>query len=103
MGGPDGKQQPGFADPLLGEPVGETIGRDNIDGLEVSAKREKRPTGVSRAQYLESMPGENTANFMVDAGIKRRARLRWLAIACLLLIGAAGAAIWVFGGSPPPG
>ncbi len=81
---------------LLGEPVGERVGesmsRDEVDGLEFSAKQRHRPKGMSRAQYLDSSPGEDTQTLLVMAGLDRftmRAKALTI-IAFGLVLGAVG-------------
>lgn len=77
---------------LLGVPVGESMSRDDVDGLEFSAKQHKRPKGMSRARYFDSGPGKETQTLMAMAGVDRyRPRTKALFIVALgLLLGAVG-------------
>lgn len=84
---------------LVGNPVDETgFSRSSVDGLSCSTAREKRPKGMSRADYIDARPGRNTLMFVDNAGIRRHARRKtWIFLVSVAAVAVVGALLMLNG------
>ncbi|MEM6559086.1 MAG: hypothetical protein AAF605_04800 [Myxococcota bacterium] len=70
---------------LVGKPVEDAgMARADIDGLDFSTARSKRPEGLSREEYIRSRPGRHTMLDLENAGIEKRRTTRNLLMALVL-------------------
>ncbi|OGQ82421.1 MAG: hypothetical protein A2289_26540 [Deltaproteobacteria bacterium RIFOXYA12_FULL_58_15] len=69
---------------LLGEPIGDSLSRADIDGSAFSAQQQRRPDGMTRPQYMGSGPGEQTRVLMMDAGLSSKSPWWIVGVACAI-------------------
>ncbi|MEM6732848.1 MAG: hypothetical protein AAF658_14920 [Myxococcota bacterium] len=58
---------------LVGKPIEDAgMSRSQVDGLDFSTARSRRPSNMSRDEYMSARPGRNTKIMLREAGIERR-------------------------------
>ncbi len=69
--------------------VGDAVAASSLVGAPVD---ERRPSHMSREEYLKKHPGRNTHQFLVDAGLKKEKKFPKAVLIALALAFIAGAA-----------